>query len=191
MGSAKAEDAAEKVVHIIELTKSSTIHLIPHKRHSTCSSVSPSSIPPDSKTVPTQSRPEARHIVLVHRRRSIVSPARGAVNPLLQFQLLSQSRTMSTKDPTLFTQTGPHASAKPMPPRGTTIPIGGPAPPNETPQQKVARLREAARRSKLAQESAFDKVVSRGRVVADYAHRFTTLSLIGFTGMCTVQKALG
>ncbi|KAF2431264.1 hypothetical protein EJ08DRAFT_611127 [Tothia fuscella] len=97
---------------------------------------------------------------------------------------------MSTKDPTLFTQTGPHASAKPMPPRGTTIPIGGPAPPNETPQQKVARLREAARRSKIAQESTWDKVVMRGRVVADFAHRATTLSLIGFTAVAGVVVAI-
>jgi hypothetical protein len=87
------------------------------------------------------------------------------------------------KDPTLFTSTGPYAAAKPAPPRATIIPIRGPAPPNETPQEKVARLREAARRAKIGNESTFDKVVARGRVVADFAHRFTTLSLIGFTGM--------
>ena len=80
-------------------------------------------------------------------------------------------------DPTLFTSTTPHASAKP-----STVKIGGKAPLNETPQQKVARLREAARKAKQRQESSFDKVVTRGRVWADRAHRFTTLSLIGFTG---------
>jgi len=92
------------------------------------------------------------------------------------------------KDPTLFTSTGPYAGAKPSPPRATIIPIPrGPAPPNETPQEKVARLREAARQAKLGKESTFDKVVARGRVVADFAHRFTTLSLIGFTGRFYIE----
>lgn len=34
---------------------------------------------------------------------------------------------------------------------------------------------------KQGQESSFDRVVTRGRVWADRAHRFTTVSLIGFT----------
>ena len=80
-------------------------------------------------------------------------------------------------DPTLFTSTTPHASSKP-----STVKIGGKAPSNETPQQKVARLREAARKAKQGQESSFDSVVTRGRVWADRAHKFTTLSLIGLTG---------
>jgi hypothetical protein len=46
----------------------------------------------------------------------------------------------------------------------------------------VARLKEAARKAKQGQESSFDRVVARGRVWADRAHKFTTLSLIGFTG---------
>ncbi|KAF2398299.1 hypothetical protein EJ06DRAFT_532048 [Trichodelitschia bisporula] len=97
----------------------------------------------------------------------------------------------SARDATLFTPTGPYAAAKPQP-RATTIPISGPAPTNETPQQKVARLREAARRAKLSQESGttFDRVVARGRVWADRAHRFTTLGLIGFTAVATVITAV-
>jgi hypothetical protein len=86
----------------------------------------------------------------------------------------------TTKDP-IFTPSGPHATRKP-PLRDTRIDIGGPAPPNETPAQKVARLREAARRAKMANESRFDRVVSVGRVWADRAHKITTYSLIGFTG---------
>lgn len=83
----------------------------------------------------------------------------------------------STADATRFTQAGPYASSK-----ASAIAFSSPAPPNETPQQKVARLREAARRYKGGQESAWDKIVTRGRGVADFAHRFTALSLIGLTG---------
>jgi hypothetical protein len=83
-------------------------------------------------------------------------------------------------DPTLFTQTGPTATSK-APYKGTRIPIE-PAPPNETPSQKVARLRAAAQRAKLAQGSTWDRVVHRGRIWADRAHRITATGLIGFSG---------
>ncbi|KIV99792.1 uncharacterized protein PV09_08597 [Verruconis gallopava] len=82
-------------------------------------------------------------------------------------------------DPTLFTQTGPTATSK-APYKGTRIPIE-PAPPNETPSQKVARLRAAAQRAKLAQGSTWDRVVHRGRIWADRAHRITATGLIGFS----------
>jgi hypothetical protein len=91
---------------------------------------------------------------------------------------------MAPKDPTLFTATAPVASAKPSP-KNTRIAIGGPAPPGETPLQKVARLRAAAQKAKLANESPAERIIERGRVWADRAHRFTTLSLIGITGMLT------
>jgi len=58
-----------------------------------------------------------------------------------------------------------------------------PGPPGETPQQKVRRLREAAARARDAKVSGFDRVLVRGRVWADRAHRFTALSLIGITGL--------
>lgn len=89
---------------------------------------------------------------------------------------------MANKDPTLFTATSPVATTKPTP-KNTRIAIGGPAPPGETPLQKVARLREAARKAKAANESPAERLIERGRLWADRAHRFTTLSLIGFTGM--------
>jgi Cytochrome oxidase c assembly len=57
------------------------------------------------------------------------------------------------------------------------------APPGETPQEKVRRLRAAADAAKLGQISTFDKIVIRGRVWADRAHRFTTLTLISATCM--------
>ncbi|KAF1814711.1 hypothetical protein P152DRAFT_430608 [Eremomyces bilateralis CBS 781.70] len=91
----------------------------------------------------------------------------------------------SVTDATRFTPTTPFAESKTTL-RNTTIDFGGPAPPNESPKEKVVRLREAARRAKLAKESTFDRVVTRGRVVADFAHRATTWSLIGLTCIASV-----
>ena len=100
----------------------------------------------------------------------------------------------SAIDATRFTPTTPHASAKhpPSPPSSnvasssTASPLPNrtmPGPPGETPQQKVRRLREAAARARDAKVSGFDRVLVRGRVWADRAHRFTALSLIGITGL--------
>lgn len=88
------------------------------------------------------------------------------------------------RDPTLFTSTGPYASSKPLgPDRFSTIDLtANPAPPNETPQEKVARLRALAQKARRGQQSTFDSVVTTGRSIADRAHRFTTYSLIIFTG---------
>ncbi|QDS75587.1 hypothetical protein FKW77_006221 [Venturia effusa] len=96
---------------------------------------------------------------------------------------------MANKDPTLFTATSPVATAKPTP-KNTRIAIGGPAPPGETPLQKVARLREAARKAKAANESPAERLIEKGRLWADRAHRFTTLSLIGFTAIAGVVVAI-
>ncbi|KAF2097266.1 hypothetical protein NA57DRAFT_77520 [Rhizodiscina lignyota] len=84
----------------------------------------------------------------------------------------------SARDATLFTQTGPYASSKP-----THLKLDSVAPPNETPAQKVARLRAAAQRARLGQESTWDKVVRHGRVVADKSHRITVYSLLIFSGL--------
>ncbi|CAL3963853.1 unnamed protein product [Diplocarpon coronariae] len=91
----------------------------------------------------------------------------------------------SATDATRFTSTIPHASAKSpsksstssrnLPPRK---PVPNTAPIGETPQEKVKRLRAAANRARDAQITTFDKVVMRGRVWADRAHKFVTLSLI-------------
>jgi len=96
----------------------------------------------------------------------------------------------SAIDATRFTSTTPHAtSAKPFYPAASnpgSAPIAAraaPAPPGETPQQKVKRLREAASRARDAKLTTFDKAIVRGRVWADRAHRFTALTLIGITGM--------
>lgn len=87
----------------------------------------------------------------------------------------------SAVDATRFTATGPFANAG----RKSINPIlkyAGPAPPGETPQQKVIRLREAARRARQIEVSPFDKAVSVGRLWADRLHRATVYILVGGTG---------
>jgi len=89
----------------------------------------------------------------------------------------------SAADATRFTPTTPHAS-KPPPAANKaskSLPQRKPGPEGETPQQKVRRLRAAADKARDARISTFDKVIVRGRVWADRAHRFTALSLIGAT----------
>ncbi|KAF2086730.1 hypothetical protein K490DRAFT_74324 [Saccharata proteae CBS 121410] len=89
----------------------------------------------------------------------------------------------SASDATRFTATGPYATSK-----ASTVPLNAASPrrPNETPQEKVARLRAAAQQAKKGKESTFDKVVARGRVWADRAHKVTALSLIAATGIAGV-----
>ncbi len=87
----------------------------------------------------------------------------------------------SAIDATRFTATGPHAHSKSS--ISSTKPHSSSPPPRETPHEKVNRLRNAARKARLDKESKFDKVVARGRVWADRAHKVTTLSLIAATGM--------
>lgn len=53
----------------------------------------------------------------------------------------------------------------------------------ETPAQKVARLRAARFAAKYAEAPLWDRIVIRGRYVADKAHRITVYSLMGLTGM--------
>ena len=109
----------------------------------------------------------------------------------------------SAADATRFTATSPHAYSKPSPtrsaptygtpskksiPRPQKPPPPGmnpnvpPPPPNETPQEKVARLRAQRIAARDAQLSTWERIVVRGRVWADRAHKFTALTLIGLTG---------
>jgi hypothetical protein len=80
----------------------------------------------------------------------------------------------SVADATRFTPTGPHAFT-PSPAAAS----------GETPQQRVARLRDVARKVKAEKNAGtiMDRIVDRGRVWADRAHRITALGLIGATGM--------
>lgn len=111
----------------------------------------------------------------------------------------------SAADATRFTATSPHAYSKPptrSSPSNPTIPTsrrGPPINPNhsnpsnptgETPQQKVARLREARLAAREGQISTWDRVVVRGRIWADIAHRFTVLGLMGASGISRILLPL-
>ncbi|KAK3116384.1 hypothetical protein LTR53_003304 [Teratosphaeriaceae sp. CCFEE 6253] len=97
----------------------------------------------------------------------------------------------SPSDATRFTATGPYAASSPSfassaPRPGGATPFGtqidfGTAPANETPQQKIQRLRAAASLAKRGTESTFDVAVRVGRVWADRTHRVTAGALIGLT----------
>jgi hypothetical protein len=84
-------------------------------------------------------------------------------------------------DSTRFTPTGVWTHTKPGN-RSTVLQFADPAPPNETPQQKVKRLREAANRMKMAQITGWDVAYFWGRVAADYAHRTAVYTIVFATG---------
>lgn len=122
----------------------------------------------------------------------------------------------SPSDATRFTATGPYVANKPtangsptsfssnpisapapnpsstaQTSQGTRLKIGASAPANETPQQKIARLRKAAALARQGTETSFDRTVRIGRVWADRAHRFTAIGLIGLTVISGVVAVAG
>lgn len=100
----------------------------------------------------------------------------------------------SPSDATRFTATGPYISShssNAAPSSATNINFGASAPSNESPQQKIARLRAAAAAAKQGQESQFDQVVRIGRKWADRAHRVTAISLIGLTVVSAAVATAG
>ncbi|KAF2458058.1 hypothetical protein BDY21DRAFT_256950, partial [Lineolata rhizophorae] len=105
----------------------------------------------------------------------------------------------SAADATRFTSTGPYAGSKfagsQFAGRSTIVRLpedGGKVPEGETPAQKIARLRAMADKQKMLRNemSTFDKVILRGRVWADRAHRFTVYCLLGLGGMAVVLGAV-
>jgi hypothetical protein len=109
-------------------------------------------------------------------------PPRPSSSPWLPPPPLTMSK--SPKESTRFTPTGVWAHTRPGG-RATTLQFADPAPKNETPQQKVKRLREAVNRAKLAQVTKWDYMYLYGRMTADAVHRFTVYGLIFATGTGT------
>ncbi|KAL4880030.1 cytochrome oxidase c assembly-domain-containing protein [Aspergillus karnatakaensis] len=105
----------------------------------------------------------------------------------------------SAADATRFTATGPYASAKP---NGTPYKLPGSLADSnskaqnngrsggnrqETPKEKVERLRAQARAARLAQStSRMDQVVDFGRRFANKAHKGMVYTLITASGICGV-----
>lgn len=113
------------------------------------------------------------------------------------------SRTGPSDTFTRFTSTQPHAMSRPTASttsfnasRLTTdprpLPTSQQGPAGETPSEKVARLRAAARQAKeRGNASGVDRLLHHGRRWADNMHRFTTYALIAFTGVSTVVAVYG
>lgn len=111
----------------------------------------------------------------------------------------------SPNDATRFTATQPYMASKPSEAAAaasnpsTVSPAAssrsqidfGTAPPNESAQQKIARLRAAASSARRGKETGFDKAVRVGRVWADRAHRVTAIGLIGLTVVAGVVATAG
>jgi hypothetical protein len=95
---------------------------------------------------------------------------------------LAALRAGAKPHPTHFTATRPHAAVQPPPPRITTIGIPKAAA-NETPRQKVARLREAARVARIRDLPWTDKLVETTRVWADVTHRWFVVFIMGISGL--------
>lgn len=129
--------------------------------------------------LPTRHSP---HLQLLQNiiRHSIPSSQRSFPANLPQF-LPYTTMVKSTKDSTRFTATGVWAHTKPGG-RNTTLQFADPAPKNETPQQKVKRLREAANRAKMAQVTKWDVAYFYGRMGADMLHRATVYGIVFATG---------
>ncbi|KAF2712208.1 hypothetical protein K504DRAFT_400815 [Pleomassaria siparia CBS 279.74] len=92
----------------------------------------------------------------------------------------NQRNSKYVKDATKFTATGVWAHTKPG--RATTLPTVEPAPRNETPAQKVKRLRERKNQAVMAQVTKWDYLYLYGRNAADVAHRLTVYGIIFATG---------
>ncbi|PGH33918.1 hypothetical protein GX50_03239 [[Emmonsia] crescens] len=105
----------------------------------------------------------------------------------------------SAADATRFTATGPYASSKPSVANSGPLKWAGagarsskttgssPGPEGskqETPKQKVERLRAEARAARYAKAfTPMDRFMSKGRIWADRAHRVTVYTLIAASGI--------
>ena len=96
------------------------------------------------------------------------------------FTRFTSNNSHAAQKPTSFAYPLPKASASAAGPRPS--PGGN----GETPKEKVARLRALARSQKEGQLSGVDKAISGGRRWADVAHRVTTYTLLGLTGISAV-----
>ncbi len=86
------------------------------------------------------------------------------------------------------TRSFPNARTPP-PPIDPKKGIQGSAPPGETAAEKVARLRRARLQERAAQVTTWDRVVVRGRVWADRAHKVTVLGLVGFSSAYIISPS--
>ena len=116
-------------------------------------------------------------------------------HPSTEIEYCTMSRAVA--DATRFTATSPHANSNPLPAASRVYPRNGsrplpraslpqasrsPGPPGETPKEKVAWLRAEWRAKNIPKPPLWDRIVVRGRDIADTAHQWTVLGILGFTG---------
>ncbi|GKT65556.1 hypothetical protein ColTof4_03678 [Colletotrichum tofieldiae] len=106
----------------------------------------------------------------------------------------------SASDATRFTSTTPHAASKNSPTSTTASTTSAaasrtPQPPKipgrqpgESPEERVRRLRAAHEAARAAQTSSVDRVIGGSRRFFDFAHKFTVLGLVGFSGLVSVYS---
>ncbi|KAL8826648.1 MAG: hypothetical protein Q9170_007323 [Blastenia crenularia] len=117
-----------------------------------------------------------------------------ATSPYAYSKPSSILRSTATSSPSPFSASGstPLSRRPPPPPPSSRNPNPSqpPTPPqNETPQQKVARLRALRAAEKLKPLGLWDRTVVRGRRWADVAHRTTALTLMGATVLAGLVTA--
>lgn len=125
-------------------------------------------------------------------RPTVGIPRFRSISPQILLRPASSSTTPQSRLTTDPKRPPTHASKyfknpKPAPsPTSAQSPAArSSAPPNETPAQKVTRLRAARNAEKAAQFSLWDRTVVRGREVVDKAHRWVIRGIIGATGSIT------
>jgi hypothetical protein len=99
---------------------------------------------------------------------------------------LASLKTAAKPPPTHFSPTVPYAQSK-LPPNASTstsstVDFRNPSP-TETPRQRVARLREAARRARMQQLPWQDRMIETSRLYLDYAHRGFVVFLMVVAGI--------
>lgn len=80
------------------------------------------------------------------------------------------------------------AHRSPQPNASSSIP-SPPPPPSETAAQKVARLRAARFKARMAQIPLWDRVVVEGRIWADRIHRITTSLILIASSMSVLENS--
>ncbi|GKT93827.1 hypothetical protein Ct61P_11677 [Colletotrichum tofieldiae] len=96
----------------------------------------------------------------------------------------------SASDATRFTSTTPHAASKNSPTSTTasTTPQDPRPATGRVPEERVRRLRAAHEAARAAQTSSVDRVIGGSRRFFDFAHKFTVLGLVGFSGLVSVYS---
>lgn len=99
----------------------------------------------------------------------------------------SRTGPRSVKDATRFTSTVLHATSKTA---GAAMPTPQSRIPDETPEQRVRRLRLAHLAAQKSQVSRTDRIIGGTRMLLDVAHQWTIRGIVLFTGKALSEPPL-